>query len=83
MADGKWTLSEEFIDLNGDGKWTPAEEYEDTNGDGVWTAAEEFEDLNGNKIWDTINPESVKPDSIISPVDSILLPGKEKENMKP
>ncbi|SVB83904.1 uncharacterized protein METZ01_LOCUS236758, partial [marine metagenome] len=43
----------------------------------------EFEDLNGNKIWDAINPESVKPDSIVSPADTILQPGNEKEIMKP
>ena len=46
-------------------------------------AAEEFEDLNGNKIWDVINSEPVKPDSIASPVDTILQLGNEKEIMKP
>jgi len=82
-GDGKWTSSEEFIDLNGDGIWTPAEEYEDANGDGIWTPAEEFEDLNGNKIWDAINPESAKPDSISSPVDTMLQSGNEKGSIKP
>jgi outer membrane protein assembly factor BamD (BamD/ComL family) len=82
-SNGNYDLGESFQDNNGDGIWTPAEEFEDTNGDGVWTPAEEFEDLNGNKMWDAINPKSVKPDSIISPADSILHPGNEKEIMKP
>jgi hypothetical protein len=83
QSNGIYDLGESFQDNNGDGIWTPAEEFEDLNGDGIWTPAEEFEDLNGNKIWDAINPESVKPDSIISPVDSIFQPGNEKEIMKP
>lgn len=83
QSNGNYDLGESFQDNNGDGIWTPAEEFEDTNGDGVWTPAEEFEDLNGNKIWDAINPESVKPDSIISPVDSILQRGNENEIMQP